>query len=365
MENEIKVHNFNAGPSVLPNEVLQHAQAELLNYRGLGMSILEMSHRSAPFVKLMAKVENDLRQLMGIPENYKVLFLQGGASLQFSMVPINLLPKDGSVDYIVNGIWGQKAAKEASKAGKVRVVTSAETTKFDRLPVLHGDVLDPQAAYLHFTSNETINGVQWVEEPTPPDNVPLVCDMSSDILSRPIDVTKYGLIYAGAQKNVGPAGVTIVIIREDLLERVPENLPAMLDYRILADKQSMYNTPPSFSIYIVSLVLEWLIELGGVEAIVKKNQEKASLLYKVIDESDGFYECHVQKECRSVMNVTFRLKTEALEEEFCKRAENHGLIGLRGHRSVGGLRASIYNSCSKEAVQALERFMLEFQKRSI
>jgi phosphoserine aminotransferase len=361
MKKERSIRNFNPGPSVLPVEVLQHAQAELLDYQRLGLSILEMSHRSPPFDELMEKAESDLRLLMGIPIDYKVLFLQGGASLQFSMVPMNIMPNDRSADYIVNGVWGQKAVNEASKLGKVRVSASTEGTNFDRVPKIQSNSLDPQAAYLHFTSNETINGVQWVEEPIPPDNVPLVCDMSSDILSRAIDVTKYGLIYAGAQKNVGASGVTIVIIHEDLLDRVPNNLPTMLDYRLLAKKRSLHNTPPSFSIYIVSLVLSWLIKLGGVEAIEKKNQEKASLIYKVIDDSDGFYQCTAKKDCRSTMNVTFRIKSEALEEEFCMQAENQGLIGLRGHRSVGGLRASIYNACPLEAAQDLANYMLDFQ----
>jgi phosphoserine aminotransferase len=363
MKELISIRNFYPGPSVLPNEVLVRAQAELFNYQGLGLSIIEMSHRSVPFDELMNKVEKDLRKLMGIPNDYAVLFLQGGASLQFGMVPINLLPQESSADYIVNGIWGQKAAKEANKVGKVRVAASTEDTNFDRLPVLQGESLDSEAAYLHFTSNETINGVQWNEEPTPPVNIPLVCDMSSDILSKPIEVAKYGLIYAGAQKNVGSSGVTIVIIREDLLERVPDNLPAMLDFRLLAKKRSLHNTPPSFSIYIVSLVLEWLIKLGGVDAITKSNQQKASMIYEAIDESNGFYRGTAQKDCRSIMNVTFRLTTDALEDEFCRQAEGQGLIGLRGHRSVGGLRASIYNACPIEAVQDLVNFMLDFQNQ--
>jgi phosphoserine aminotransferase len=363
MKEEITIRNFYPGPSVLPDEVLLRAQAELRDYQGTGLSILEMSHRSAPFDELMFKVEKDLRTLMGITRNYEVLFLQGGASLQFSMTPMNLLAGDRSADYIVNGVWGQKSITEASKVGKVRVAASSADTNFDTLPEIQPAALDPEAAYLHFTSNETINGVQWAQEPTPPQDVPLVCDMSSDILSRPIDVSKYGLIYAGAQKNAGPSGVTIVIIRADLLDSTPQNLPAMLDYRVLAKKKSLYNTPPSFSIYLVSLVLEWLITLGGVDAIAKINKEKAALIYSAIDNSRGFYQGAAKENCRSVMNIPFRMMTESLEQEFCKQAENQGLIGLRGHRSVGGLRASIYNACPTEAVQDLVNFMVDFQNQ--
>ncbi len=358
------VHNFNAGPSVLPKQVLLQAQAELLDYHGLGMSIMEMSHRSAPFGDLMEKVEADLRRLMGIPQNYKTLFLQGGASLQFSMVPMNLLPGDGSADYIVNGVWGQKAVKEAKKVGGVRVVASTEDDNFNRLPDLKDASFDKNANYVHFTSNETIQGVQWPTEPDTLTGIPVVCDMSSDILSRPLDMSKYGLIYAGAQKNMGPSGVTLVIIREDLLEKVPNNLATMLDYRLQAEKNSLFNTPPSFSIYLLGLVLGWLIELGGLQSIAKLNNEKAHLLYKAIDDSGGFYRGHAQPDCRSLMNVTFRMKSSELENAFAKEALEQGMVGLKGHRSVGGLRASIYNACPRDSVAALVEFMNEFQRKN-
>ncbi len=356
-----RVHNFNAGPATLPLTVLEKAQAELLDYHGLGMSILEISHRSTAFDDLMTQVEANLRQLMGIPSSHKVLFLQGGASLQFDMLPMNLLPKGGSADYIINGVWGKKALQEARKLGNARAAASSEETIFDRLPDPSRADFDPQAAYLHFTSNETIHGNQWGEAPSPPSGVPLVCDMSSDILSRPVEISKYSLIYAGAQKNAGPAGVTLVIIREDLLDRVPQNLPAMLDYRLLAEKGSLYNTPPSFSIYMLGLVLRWLLDLGGLNEIAKLNAKKAEIIYQAIDQSGGFYRGYSRPECRSLMNVTFRMASEALENAFVKVAAEQGLIGIRGHRSVGGLRASIYNACPMEAVKALVDFMAGFQ----
>ncbi len=357
-----RVHNFNAGPSGIPLSVLEKAKEEFLNYQGLGMSIMEMSHRSKPFEALMEMVDHDIRTLLGIPDNYHVLFLQGGASLQFSMLPMNLLLRDGSADYVINGVWGQKAIQEALKLGEARVVASSEETGFDHLPELNPSMLDSKAAYLHFTSNETIHGLQWTQEPTPPNGVPLACDMSSDILSRPIDISTYGLIYAGAQKNAGPSGVTIVIIRDDLLERVPENLPVMLDYRIMAAKNSMYNTPPSFSIYMLSLVLSWLLELGGVNEIARLNKQKAGQLYQAIDQSSGFYRGHSTEEHRSLMNVTFRTPSEEFDQIFVQSAAKIGLIGLKGHRSVGGLRASIYNACPTKSVEALVEFMHDFQR---
>jgi len=358
-----QVHNFNAGPSVLPKRVLLQAQAELLDYQGLGMSIMEMSHRSAPFGALMEVHETNLRQLMGIPKNYKTLFLQGGASLQFSMVPMNLLPPDGSADYIINGVWGQKAIKEAKKVGAVRVVASTEDVNFKRLPDLEASSFDKNASYMHFTSNETIQGIQWSTEPDAPAGVPVVCDMSSDILSRSLDISKYGVIYAGAQKNAGPSGVTLVIIREDLLEKVPSNLATMLDYRLQAEKNSLFNTPPSFSIYLLGLVLRWLIDLGGLQKVAELNAEKAQLLYQAIDGSGGFYRGHAQPDCRSLMNVTFRMESSELEAAFAAAALEQGMVGLKGHRSVGGLRASIYNACPSSSVEALVGFMAEFQRR--
>jgi len=357
-----RAHNFNAGPGVLPLAVLEQAQAELLDFRGTGMSLMEMSHRSAEFDAVIGQAESDLRALTGMPLNYKVLFLQGGASLQFAMLPMNLRPAGASADYIVHGAWGQSAVKEAKKLGTTRVAASSESSNFDRVPLFSAEDLDPKAAYLHFTSNETIHGNEWKGEPSPPSGVALVCDMSSNFLSRPLDVSKYGLIYAGAQKNAGPSGVTLVIVREDLLERVPANLPAMLEYRLQADKGSMYNTPPTFSIYIVGLVFRWLLGLGGLEAIARRNDEKAALVYGVIDRSGGFYKPHAHADSRSRMNVTWRMETEELESRFAKEAKAQGLIGLKGHRSVGGLRASIYNALPLESAQALTDFMDEFQR---
>jgi phosphoserine aminotransferase len=357
-----RVYNFSAGPATLPVSALEQAQGEMLNYRGTGMSVMEMSHRSKAFESIIHEAEADLRKLLNIPENYKVLFLQGGASLQFAMVPMNLLPKGSRADYILTGSWGQGAIKEAKKLGSVREAATTADTNFNRLPKPEEIKLDSNAAYVHFTSNETIFGVEFDEEPSTGD-VPLVCDMSSDFISRPIDVSKYGLIYAGAQKNAGPAGATIVIVRDDLLERVPENLPAMLDYRNLAKSGSMYNTPPCYAIYICGLVFKWLInDIGGLEKIHALNKEKAKLLYDAIDSSDGYFRGHAEKDCRSLMNVTFRLPSEELENKLVKEATAVGLDGLKGHRSVGGLRASIYNAFPKAGVEKLVEFMSEFQK---
>lgn len=357
-----RVHNFNAGPGTLPLSVLEQAQLELLDFRGSGMSVMEMSHRSAEFEGILAQTETDLRALIGLPASYKVLFLQGGASLQFAMLPMNLRPASASADYLVSGVWGQTAVREAKKLGPTRVSASTESTNFDRLPAFSTADLDPKAAYLHFTSNETIHGNEWFSEPAPLPGVPLVCDMSSDFLSRPFDPLKYGLIYAGAQKNAGPAGATIVIVREDLLERVPANLPALLDYRLLVEKGSMYNTPPTFSIYMVGLVFRWLVELGGLAEIERQNIAKADQVYTAIDQSGGFYRGHAQSDCRSRMNVTFRMESEELESLFAKEAKKNDLVGLKGHRSVGGLRASLYNALPLESAQALAAFMREFQR---
>jgi len=292
------------------------------------------------------------------------MFLQGGASLQFAMEPMNLRPAGASADYIVTGSWSRTAFKEAQKLGATRAAANLEAVNYNRLPTQSELQLDPKAAYLHFTSNETIHGVEWKEEPIPPDGVPLACDMSSDLISRPVDVSKYGLIYGGAQKNAGPAGVTIVIIREDLLERVPANLPAMLDYKLLAESGSLHNTPPCFAIYIVGLVLQWLKGIGGLEEMARRNRAKAELVYKTIDESGGFYRGHAEPGSRSLMNIPFRLPTEDLEKQFVKESTAAGLIGLKGHRSVGGLRASLYNALTLESVQALVDFMKEFQKKN-
>ena len=357
-----RVFNFNAGPGALPLEVLEQAQAELLDFKGTGMSVMEMSHRSKEFEGVIGGAEADLRTLLGIPSNYKVLFQQGGASLQFTMLPMNLLPAGSSADYIVTGVWGKTALKEAGKIGKVRAAANTEANGFTSFPETLD--LDPNAAYLHFTSNETIHGIEYFTEPTPPTGVPLICDASSDFISHPIDVSKYGLIYAGAQKNAGPSGVTIVIVRDDLLERVPANLPVMLDYKAQAATGSMHNTPPSFSVYMVGLVFKWALKSGGLVEIEKVNRKKADLVYGAIDHSGGFYRGHAQPAARSLMNIPFRLPSEELEETFAKEAKSAGLIGLKGHRSVGGMRASIYNAVTVEGAQALVNFMAEFQRKN-
>ena len=359
-----RVHNFNAGPSVLPVSVLEKAQAEMLDYQGCGMSVMEMSHRSKEFESIIQTAEADLRELMGIPANYKVLFLQGGASLQFAMLPMNLRPAGASADYIVTGSWSQTAYNEAGKLGAVRAAFNGKADNFSRLPAAAELQFDPQAAYVHFCHNETIHGVEFKSEPVAPDGVPLICDMSSDFLSQAVDVSKYAMIYAGAQKNAGPAGVVVAIIRDDLLARVPEKMPVMLDYKLLAESGSLHNTPPCYSIYMVGLVLKWLKELGGLPAMHKINQEKAGLVYQAIDASGGFYRGHAKPEARSIMNVPFRLPSEELENQFVKESTKADLIGLKGHRSVGGLRASIYNALPVDSARALVQFMGEFQKKN-
>lgn len=357
-------HNFNAGPAVLPLAVLEQARDEMLDYRGSGMSVMELSHRSTYFEGIINEAEADLRSLLNIPNDYSVLFLQGGATLQFTMIPRNLLPADGFADYALNGAWGKGAIKEAEKIGKVRVVGSTEKSNFNYMPSQAELDLDPKAAYFHFTSNETIHGVEFQTEPASPAGVPLVCDMSSNIASRPLDVKKYGLIYSGAQKNLGPSGVTLIIIRNDLLERVPPKLPIMLDYKLLAENKSLYNTPPCYSIYILGLVLKWLKNNGGMEGIAKHNAAKASAVYDTLDQSGGFYKGHARADSRSRMNITFRLPSEDLEKKFVKESEAQGMVGLKGHRSVGGLRASMYNALPLASAEALAQFMKEFQRKN-
>jgi len=359
-----RVFNFNPGPAVLPLPVLTKAQEEMLDYKGTGMSVMEISHRSKAFAAIIQTAEADLRELLGIPANYKVLFLQGGASMQFAMLPMNLLPAGASADYILTGSWGKKAFDEAAKLGTVRAAATVKATNFDHVPSQSELNLDPKAAYLHFTSNETIQGVEYFTEPIPPAGVPLVCDASSDFISHPIDVSKYGIIYAGAQKNAGPAGVAIIIAREDLVEKAPDSLPVILNYKTHAADGSLYNTPPCFSIYIVGLVLKWAKELGGLEAVAKRNHAKADMIYEAIDKSGGFYKGHAKPESRSMMNVTFRLPNEQLEEQFPSEAKKRDLIGLKGHRSVGGIRASIYNAMPVEGTEALVQFMKEFQQKN-
>ena len=357
-----RIYNFSAGPAVLPVPVLEEARDEMLSLPGVGMSVMEISHRSKTFDEIISGAEQGLRELMGIPENYHVLFLQGGASLQFSMVPINLLGDGSSADYIITGSWGKKALKEAKKAGTINVAADLADSRYTRTPEPHELKLDANAAYAHFTSNETIEGVEFKSEPEVGD-VPLVCDASSNIMSRPIEVSKYGLIYAGAQKNLGPSGVTVVIIRDDLLQRVPEGLHTMLDYRTHTSNKSLYNTPNTWGIYILNLVCKWVKDQGGLEGIYRRNQEKAKLIYDAIDATD-FYRGHAAPEARSLMNVTWRLPTEELEKQFVKEATAERLDGLKGHRSVGGIRASIYNAFPPEGCEALASFMREFARKN-
>jgi phosphoserine aminotransferase len=357
-----RIFNFSAGPAVLPLEVLEEAREHLLSMPGVGMSILEISHRSKPFDEIIQGAETDLRTLAGIPDEYTVLFLQGGASLQFSMVPMNILPPGGSADYIVTGSWSQKAVKEAKRVGGVKIAASTEGDNFSRVPAQTELTLDPAAAYVHYTTNNTIFGTEFHYVPET-GGVPLVADTSSDMFSGPIDVSKFALIYAGAQKNLAPAGVTLVIIREDMLKRTPSSIPTMLQYPIHAENKSLYNTPPVFTIYVMRLVLAWLLKQGGLAAIEKVNARKADKLYAEIDRT-GFYRAHAQPGSRSRMNVTFRLPSEELEKQFAKEATAAGLDGLKGHRSVGGMRASIYNAFPEAGVDALVSFMREFEQRN-
>ncbi len=355
-----RIFNFSAGPAVLPESVLLEAQRDLVALPGVGMSVLEISHRSKPFEAILAKTEADLRALGTVPANYKVLFLQGGASLQFSMVPLNLLTAGATADYIVSGAWAQKAVKEAQRVGTVHVAASTESENFSRVPRQDELQLTPNAAYVHFTTNNTLFGTESTGEPVVGD-VPLVADTSSDMFSRPIDVAKYGLIYAGAQKNLGPSGVTLVIIREDLLARSTKALHTMMNYAVHAENGSMYNTPPCFGIYLMGLVMKWALAQGGLPAMGATNDRKATALYTEIDRS-GFYRGTAEKGSRSRMNITFRLPSEDLESAFVKAATAAGLDGLKGHRSVGGMRASIYNAFPEAGVTALVEFMREFER---
>ena len=357
-----RIYNFSSGPAVLPLPVLEEAQRDLVALPGVGMSVMEISHRSKVFDEILTSATADIRSIAGIPEHYKVLFLQGGASLQFSMVPMNLLTPALTADYVVTGDWGKKALKEAKKVGTTSVAGSTEDGNFKRIPTQPELRLTPGAAYVHMTSNNTIHGTQWQHLPDVGD-APLVCDMSSDIFSRVIDVSKYGLIYAGAQKNLGPSGVTVVIVREDLLARSADTLPTMLNYRVHADNGSRYNTPPVFGIYVLGLVLRWLKGIGGLAAIEEVNARKAAALYAELDRTE-FWKPHADADSRSRMNVTFRLASEALEQQFAKEATAAGFDGLKGHRSVGGLRASIYNAFPEEGITALVQFMQEFERKN-
>ncbi len=356
-----RVYNFSPGPAVLPLPVLEEAQRDLLALPGTGISILEISHRSKAFDTIIKQAEANLRVLLGIPDNYRVLFLQGGALLQFGMVPMNLLAGTGkSADYIVNGTWSKKAFSEAKTQGAVRAAWDGGSANFNHAPKNEELQLDPDAAYVYMTSNETIQGVQFAREPEV-GNVPLICDASSDFLCRPVAIEKYGILFACAQKNAGPAGVTVVIIRDDLVERSPANLPSMVNYKVLAEGKSVLNTPPTFSIYVLKLVTDWLMHtIGGLHKMAELNRQKAKLLYDVVDRSAGFYLPHADLESRSMMNVPFRLANAEHDEPFLKQAAERGLVELKGHRSVGGCRASIYNAMPIEGVQLLATFMQEF-----
>ncbi len=354
-----RVFNFSAGPAVLPETVLRQAAAEMLDWHGSGMSVMEMSHRGKEFIAIHAEAEALLRELLAIPANYKVLFMQGGAIGENAIVPMNLLRGKTSIDFIDTGEWSKKSIKEAKKYAAVNVAASAAATGYDRVPARSEWQLDANAAYVHICSNETIGGVEYHATPDVGD-VPLVADMSSDILSRPFEVEKYGLIYAGAQKNIGPAGLTIVIVREDLLGDALPVTPSAFDFKTVADNDSMYNTPPTYAIYIAGLVFQWIKALGGLTAMAERNRAKAALLYEYLDAS-RLFTSPVQRDCRSLMNVPFKLRDEALDGAFLKGAEAAGLLQLKGHRSVGGMRASIYNAMPIEGVQALVAYMKQFE----
>ncbi|MDL4839785.1 3-phosphoserine/phosphohydroxythreonine transaminase [Aquibacillus rhizosphaerae] len=354
-----RVYNFSAGPSMLPLPVLEKAQQELPNYNDSGMSVMEMSHRSGLFTDIITQAEQLLRDLMNIPDNYKVIFMQGGASQQFAMVPMNLLTKSGKADFVNTGSWSKKAIKEAEKFGQVRVIASSEDENFTYIPKIDRSMIDPEADYVHITTNNTIEGTTFRDIPDTGD-VPLVVDMSSNILSEQMDISKFGLIYAGAQKNIGPAGLTVVIIREDLIGQATETCPTMLDYKTHSESGSLHNTPPTFSIYMAKLVFEWLKELGGLKGMEEINQEKARILYEYIDESD-FYLSPVKEDSRSIMNIPFVIPDRDLDGLFVRQAQARGLETLKGHRSVGGMRASIYNAMPLEGVQELINFMKEFR----
>mgnify|MGYP001195801557 FL=1 len=356
-----RIFNFSPGPATLPYSVLQEAAADIVNFKDSGIGLIELSHRSKAFMAVADETEALIRELMGIPANYKVLFLQGGASSQFFMVPMNLLQQDQKATYLNTGVWAKKAIKEAKLFGQVEVAYSSEEITYKRVPRDDEYTVAKDSQYLYFVTNNTIYGTQF---PTMPNKeAMLIADMSSDILSRPVDVSKFGLIFAGAQKNMGPAGVTVVIIREDLLDRVGDKVPTMLKYKTHAEKDSMFNTPPCFAIYCVGRVMHWLKQMGGVAAIEQMNREKAALLYDAIDSME-LYRGHAEKESRSLMNVTFNLPTQELEAQFIREATAVGLDGLKGHRSVGGCRASIYNAFPKEGVEKLVTFMADFAKKN-
>lgn len=356
-----RAHNFNAGPSALPLSVLQKAQEELIDFRGTGMSVMELSHRSAAYEEVHHQAIRLLKELLSIPENYEVLFLQGGASLQFSMIPMNFLTREKKCGYVMTGAWSEKAYSEAKLFGNAYHVASTKEDQYRRIPKFEELQYNKDDAYVHITSNNTIFGTQWKDFPDTGE-VPLFADMSSDILSRPFDVSKFAFIYAGAQKNLGPSGVTVVILHKDLLEKANTNIPTMLKYSTHAKNNSLYNTPPTFGIYMLGEVLNWVKEIGGINEIAKRNEEKAKLIYDAIDRSNGFYNGHAEKDSRSLMNITFRLKDEDLEKQFLAEAKKEGFIGVNGHRSVGGCRASTYNAVPYETCKAFSEFMVHFQQ---
>ncbi|MCY7376855.1 MAG: 3-phosphoserine/phosphohydroxythreonine transaminase [Pyrinomonadaceae bacterium] len=358
-----RIYNFSAGPAVLPLEVLEQAQSEMLSLNGIGMSVMEISHRSKHFAPILEGATAGIRELLNVPENYQILFLQGGASLQFSMIPLNFLAQNESADYIVTGAWGVKAVKEAQRCGDVNTIFSTADSGFKSAPLPDELNFSENAKYIHYTSNETIEGVEFKYD-LDGRGTPVVCDASSNILSKPIDIEKYALIYAGAQKNIGPSGVTVVIIRDDLIAKVPENQHSMFDYRAIAKNDSMLNTPNTWGIYLINLVCQHIKNHGGIGAMQEKNEEKARILYDAIDASDGFYRGHADRAARSLMNVTFRLPSAELENNFASEASANGLDGLKGHRSVGGIRASIYNAFPKEGVKALVEFMKNFANQN-
>lgn len=357
-----RVYNFSAGPGTLPVPVLERVRDEMLEGGGAGMSVLEMSHRGGPYDAIHAAADADLRTLLAIPDSHHVLFLQGGASLQFTMLAMALGRGERGGDYVVTGAWGEKAVEAAKIEGSPRIAWDGKAENYRRVPAPGELGLAPDAAYVHITSNETIGGVEWKEDPA--FDAPLVCDMSSDILSRSVDVPRYGLLYAGAQKNMGPAGATVAIVRADLLARMPKGLPPMLDYRVQAENDSRYNTPPTFAVYVCGLVYRYLLDNGGLEAARERNAHKSKLLYDAIDGSGGFYRGHAERASRSVMNVVFTLPDEDRTKAFLKEAPGHGFDGLKGHRSVGGLRASIYNAFPLEGCEALAAFMGDFARRN-
>ena len=355
-----RVFNFSAGPSTMPESVLKTAAAEMLNYKGSGMSVMEMSHRSKAFIEIADNTKALLKEIMNIPDNYKVLFLQGGAWTQFGMVPLNLMTNSKKADFLDTGNWAAEAIKEASRFGTVNIVASSKESNYDHIPELDPKKFDPNADYFHITSNNTIYGTRMTDNWPDTGNVPIVCDMSSNILSEVYDVSKFGLIYAGAQKNMGPAGVTVVIIKDDLLVRTPENLPTMMKYTVHAEKDSMHNTPPTYGLYLAGLVYQWIKDLGGVKVMQKINEEKAKIIYDAIDNS-SLFKGTVAKKDRSLMNITFVTGDKDLDDKFAKEAEKQGMPNLKGYRTVGGMRASVYNAMPIEGAKALAEFMKKFE----